>query len=106
MAAGAIMTSGQSSNQLFVVRIVWAHSKWLAGSGYFAVPCGAGSWLYHRIDWRGVQRVRDARVGGDVTEIGAYVGLLLFTLGPGVLLLCVLVDPRAISWFRSSEGQR
>jgi hypothetical protein len=44
-------------------------------------------------------------VGGDITEIGAYVGLLLFTLGPGVLLLCVLLNPRAISWFRSQHGR-
>lgn len=43
--------------------------------------------------------------GGDITEIGAYAGLLLFTLGPGVLLLCVLLNPRAIAWFRSQRGR-
>lgn len=44
-------------------------------------------------------------VGGDITEIGAYAGLLLFMLGPSVLLLCVLVNPRAFAWFRSRHHQ-
>lgn len=104
MAVGAFMIGGQSGNQPFVawicvgvVEVVGAigllrGALWGWTLGLILGIAGVGLSVYAMIV-----------VGADITEIGAYAGLLLFTLGPGILLLCVLLNPRATAWFRSQH---
>jgi hypothetical protein len=46
-----------------------------------------GIWLYRAAE-------------GDITELGAVIGALLFMILPGALILICLATPRAIRWFR------
>jgi len=104
MAVGAIMTPGQSGNQLFVVWVCVGVLEVVGGIGLLrGALCGWTLGPTLGLFGVGFSAYAILVVGGDITEIGAYVALLLFMLGPGVLLLCVLLNPRAISWFRSQH---
>lgn len=101
-----VATSGMSDDEpvSLTARLLWI------GSGVIAVIGGIGLLRVTRWGWAvglacalgasGFGGYAVLAAGLDITLIGAYVGVLLMLLFPGLLLFCVLVSPRTIRWFR------